>query len=225
MDAESLDDTVVRPLRSVVSPASEAIPDLDDTILRLPVAADEVSGHARGRAADLLLDPALEPMVDTLAEQVADPVGEGIAGSLSDPVTESVSEPPGLFYRLSVGAGREPFVLDVPCLIGRDPRSPRVSRGQAPRLVAVPSPSKEVSATHLEVMQLGSTVVVTDVDSTNGSVVTVPGRAPRTLRQGESVVVTVGTVVDIGDGNLLEVLPLPHPGMVRREGESDGARH
>jgi pSer/pThr/pTyr-binding forkhead associated (FHA) protein len=123
-----------------------------------------------------------------------------------------------------VGAGREPVPLDVPCLVGRNPSAPRVIQGRSPRLVRVASASKEVSATHLEVLQLGATVVVTDLNSTNGSVVRVPGRAPRMLRQGESVAVTPGTVVDIGDGNLLEILPLPHPGLVRREGDSDGAR-
>ncbi len=130
----------------------------------------------------------------------------------------------GLFYRLSVDPGREPVLLDVPCIVGRNPRAPRVVRGRSPRLVRVASASNEVSATHLEVLQLGATVVVTDLDSTNGSIVRVPGRAPRMLRQGESVAVTPGTVVDIGDGNLLEILPLPHPGLVRREGDSDGAR-
>jgi hypothetical protein len=50
-------------------------------------------------------------------------------------------------------------------------------------------------------------VVVTDLRSTNGTVVTMPGRPALTLRQGESVVVVPGTVVDIGDGNIVEILP------------------
>jgi hypothetical protein len=36
----------------------------------------------------------------------------------------------------------------------------------------------------------------------------VPGAATLKLRQGESVVVTPGTVVDIGDGNRIEILPI-----------------
>lgn len=77
-----------------------------------------------------------------------------------------------------------------------------------PALMAVPSPRGEVSASHVEIRQEGRTVVVTDMRSTNGTVVTVPGRAATTLRQGESVVVLPGTMVDIGDGNLLEILPI-----------------
>jgi pSer/pThr/pTyr-binding forkhead associated (FHA) protein len=83
---------------------------------------------------------------------------------------------------------------------------PRVASDRRVRLVAVPSRQKEVSATHLELRLTGDAVVATDMRSTNGSTVTVPGSKPRTLLRGESAVVTPGTVIDLGDGNLLEVL-------------------
>jgi hypothetical protein len=51
---------------------------------------------------------------------------------------------------------------------------------------------------------------VTDLKSTNGSIVMVPGAVPRKLRQGESVVVSPGTLVDIGDDNVLQILPMRH---------------
>jgi pSer/pThr/pTyr-binding forkhead associated (FHA) protein len=98
--------------------------------------------------------------------------------------------------------------LDVPAYIGRRPSSPRIQSGVLPRLLSVPSAHNEVSSTHLELRQIGSTVVVTDMKSTNGSLVIVPGGAPRKLRQGESVVVSPGTLVDIGDGNIIEILPM-----------------
>jgi hypothetical protein len=45
--------------------------------------------------------------------------------------------------------------------------------------------------------------------------VNVPGSAPRTLLRGESAVVTPGSLVDLGDGNVLELLapeaPSPEP--------------
>ena len=69
------------------------------------------------------------------------------------------------------------------------------------------SPHSEVSGTHVEVKQQGSSIIVTDLKSTNATVVLVPGAVPLRLRQGESVVVTPGTVVDIGDGNRIEILP------------------
>lgn len=109
-------------------------------------------------------------------------------------------------YAIRVAPTGEVVSLDQPCLIGRDPRPPRISRGPALRLVTVPSPHREVSATHLEARQHGATVVLTDLKSTNGTIVLVPGNAPRTLRQGETVVVSPGTLVDLGDDVVLHIL-------------------
>jgi len=52
--------------------------------------------------------------------------------------------------------------------------------------------------------------VASDARSTNGSVLRIPGAEPRTLIGGESAVVTPGTVIELGDGNLVEVLA-PEP--------------
>jgi hypothetical protein len=101
-----------------------------------------------------------------------------------------------------------PISLDVPAFIGRRPVAPRVPGVISPRLVRVPSPLQEVSGTHVEVSQQGTSVVVTDLKSTNGTIVRMPGAPPLKLRQGESVVVLPGTLVDIGDGNVLEILPM-----------------
>ena len=48
--------------------------------------------------------------------------------------------------------------------------------------------------------------MLTDLRSTNGTIVHVPGSPGRVLIGGESAVVSPGTLIDIGDGNLLEVL-------------------
>lgn len=101
----------------------------------------------------------------------------------------------------------EPIPLDVPAYIGRAPSAPRIMGGRVPRLVMVPSPAHEVSATHVEIHQEGSTVVARDLGSTNGTVVTHPAGAPMTLRQGESVVLVAGSVVDIGDGIRIIIAP------------------
>jgi pSer/pThr/pTyr-binding forkhead associated (FHA) protein len=97
-------------------------------------------------------------------------------------------------------------MLDAVAYIGRKPSAPRVVTGGVPRLVRVQSPTQQVSSTHLELRQVGSTVVVRDLNSTNGTRIAVPGHALRTLRQGESVVVSVGTLIDIGDRNVLEIV-------------------
>jgi hypothetical protein len=113
---------------------------------------------------------------------------------------------PQMFYRFRIG--RTVVWLDAVSYVGRRPSSPRIIYGQMPRLVRVPSPRQEVSSTHVELRQLGASVVLTDMRSTNGSIVFPPGGEPRKLRQGESVVATPGTLVDIGDGNVIEILPL-----------------
>jgi pSer/pThr/pTyr-binding forkhead associated (FHA) protein len=129
----------------------------------------------------------------------------------AEPTVITFTTPVTPVYGFRVGERTDPIPLDVPSYIGRRPSSPRVIAGSAPRLVRVPSPQREVSATHLEVRQLGSSVIITDLRSTNGSIVMLPGSVPRKLRQGESVVVSPGTLVDIGDDNILQILPMQRP--------------
>ncbi|WP_370263792.1 hypothetical protein [Cryobacterium sp. TMT2-23] len=50
-------------------------------------------------------------------------------------------------------------------------------------------------------------MVVTDLGSTNGTIVTAPRGRGQRLRPGESLVALPGTKVDIGDGNIIEILP------------------
>ncbi|MGV8968999.1 MAG: FHA domain-containing protein [Microbacteriaceae bacterium] len=111
-------------------------------------------------------------------------------------------------YAVRLAPDGQAVSLERPVYVGRRPSTPRIRNGEIPTLLSVQSPAKEVSATHLEVRQLGSSVVVTDLRSTNGSRVSVPGRDSRTLRGGDAMVVTPGTYVDIGDGNILEIMPL-----------------
>ncbi|MCU1544980.1 MAG: hypothetical protein JWP30_80 [Homoserinimonas sp.] len=103
--------------------------------------------------------------------------------------------------------GREELPLDRPAIIGRKPTAARIRHGASPRLVTVPSALGEVSSVHVELSQHGAMVVVTDLRSTNGITVRMPGAVPLKLRQGESVVVLPGSLVDIGDGNVIEILP------------------
>jgi hypothetical protein len=97
-------------------------------------------------------------------------------------------------------------VLDRPVYVGRSPRSPRITSGLVPELIAVPSPRREVSAIHLEIQQEGRAVVVRDLGSTNGTRVSVPGSAPSLLSPGASRVVAGGTLLDLGDDIVLEIV-------------------
>ena len=119
----------------------------------------------------------------------------------------AVTPPEPQFYGFRIGSSQI-VLLDAIAYIGRKPSMPRVVRDGIPRLVRVQSPTQEVSSTHLELRQVGSTVVAHDLNSTNGTRLGVPGHAVRTLRPGESVVVTIGTLIDIGDRNVIEILPL-----------------
>lgn len=101
--------------------------------------------------------------------------------------------------------------LDLTVYLGRRPSVPRIASDRRVRLVAVPSHRKEVSATHLELRRSGSVIVATDMRSTNGTIVTIPGAPPRTLLRGESAVVVPGARIDLGDGNVLEVLAPEQP--------------
>ncbi|MBX3091725.1 MAG: FHA domain-containing protein [Cryobacterium sp.] len=118
-------------------------------------------------------------------------------------------------FALRIGT-HEPIPLEVPAYVGRRPSTPRISGSRMPRLVMVPSPTREVSSTHVEFRQEGATVVVTDLGSTNGTIVASGGSSPRGLRQGESVVVGAGSVVDIGDG--IRIVVVEAPVEIRTEG-------
>ena len=158
---------------------------LDDTVVTPLV-------RTPGRTAPRELD-------DTVARPRAARPGGGQAGTAAR--GRPVRRPHG------VRVGHAVHWLDRPLLVGRRPAAPRVVRGAEPVLAAVPSAGGEVSASHVSFEQQGDVVVVTDLRSTNGTVVVLPGRVPVRLRQGESVVALAGTIVDIGDGVLLEVLP------------------
>jgi len=113
-----------------------------------------------------------------------------------------VSDPP-LRARLADGTEVD---LDVAVYLGRKPSVPRIHVGAAPRLVTLASPLKEVSSTHLELRVIGGALVASDMRSTNGTNVHLPGSAPRTLIHGESAVVIPGTRIDLGEGAIVDIL-------------------
>jgi FHA domain len=114
----------------------------------------------------------------------------------------AIPSAPRLYLDLSTG-GRE--FLDQTLVIGRAPAASRVSGGSVPRLVSMNTPNQDISRTHAQVSAEGGTVVVTDLHSSNGTLITLPGRPPQKLRQGEPTAVIVGTVIDLGDGATLTV--------------------
>ena len=205
---EDFDETVTVPRLALPRPVPSPLGDVEHTVPPVAVPAAEELPRAPA-SPPKLVEPPFRPLRDEPSgiELTAQPHREDVS---TRPYTrgeyDEATFNPQMFYRFRIG--RTVVWLDAVSYVGRRPSSPRIIYGQMPRLVRVPSPKQEVSSTHVELRQLGASVVLTDMRSTNGSIVLPPGGEPRKLRQGESVVATPGTLVDIGDGNVIEILPL-----------------
>ena len=191
--AEELEDTRTTPPRRRVGIEIE----IEPRDVREEVLTDTVMTSGR-----IVMD-LIEPVRSVVSR-------EDVEAAIGIPPAES--PPPIGVYSFRIGEHFDPVMLDRPARVGREPASSRITTGVAPRLIRVASSRQEVSGTHLEVRQIGSSVIVTDLRSTNGSVVMQPGSVPRKLRQGESVVVSPGALVDIGDENILQILPMQRLG-------------
>jgi hypothetical protein len=174
---------------------------------------------------EALAEPVAEPpteAVAVIAAEEADHDGETRAGSTGQ--TEFVREQPGIpgqppappvtarpVARLVVSTG-ETVDVDRVVLVGRAPEARRNSTTEQPVLVTVPSPHQEISSTHLEVRPgSGSdhgSAVVTDLGSTNGTLLVQPGLPPEDLKAGIAVQLIPGAVVDLGDGVTIQVVNL-----------------
>jgi FHA domain-containing protein len=110
-----------------------------------------------------------------------------------DPVT--VPRPVLGVLRLSTG---DVITLDRGVVMGRSPRTD-FDGEERPHIVKLPSGDGDISRTHLQVSLDGWHVLVADLKSTNGTLVTLPGRDPERLRPGEPVPIQPGTVVTLSD--------------------------
>lgn len=133
-----------------------------------------------------------------------DPEPPGIPGQ---PPAPAVTSRP--VARLVLSSG-ETVEVDRSVLVGRSPEARRFASGDQPRLVSVASPQQEISSTHLEIRP-GSgadhgSAVVTDLGSTNGSVLVQPGLPPEDLTPGVAVQLIPGAIIDLGDGVTIQVI-------------------
>ncbi|MEV4686958.1 FHA domain-containing protein [Microbacterium sp. LWH3-1.2] len=101
--------------------------------------------------------------------------------------------------RIRVSTGQV-LPLDRTVVIGRRPRSTRVSGTDLPHLVAVDSPQQDISRSHVELRVEGESIVATDLRTTNGTTLLRQGAEPVRLHPGEGTVVIPGDVLDLGDG-------------------------
>ncbi|CAN5410113.1 hypothetical protein BH10ACT6_BH10ACT6_02800 [soil metagenome] len=222
-----LDDTVARPPRPALVVRASEVEDLEDTITWrrpataplevVPAAAEEPEPEPEDESAipeatTVQTPPALVEPPAPGASWASDPRlppppdPESAIPDVSDNIWfEPIPEKP-LPFRIRLDDGTL-VPLDQPVYLGRRPSVPRIHPGGVPLLVTFDSPQREVSSTHLGLTTVGGAIVATDLKSTNGSIVRIPGAAPHTLLGGESAVLTPGTVIELGDGNSIELLP------------------
>jgi hypothetical protein len=187
--------------------------DIDDTVIRRPGTAEHVSA-SDDPLGDTVIRPTRPDLPDGSASEdtvVRVPARPGVDGTGPDAAAPRLpSAPPAPTPRVpSIRIGDRVLRLDRPVIVGRRPALPRILRGPEPELVTVPSASGQVSSSHVLVHAEGEAAVVDDLRSTNGTVVRPAGAAPFRMPAGASNVVLTGTVVEIGDGNVIEVLS-PH---------------
>jgi FHA domain len=101
--------------------------------------------------------------------------------------------------RLSLG---DVIALDRGVVMGRSPRTDFTGSDgeERPHVVKLPSADGDISRTHLRITLDGWHVLVTDLNSTNGTLITLPGHEPQQLRPGEPVPMQPGTVVTLAEG-------------------------
>jgi hypothetical protein len=131
------------------------------------------------------------------------PAPDGIPGT---PQAPPVSTSP--VARLIFSSG-EVVDVDRAVLVGRSPEARRLGGDDQSRLVSVPSPHQEISSTHLEIRPGAGadhgSAVVTDLGSTNGTVVVQPGLPAEDLQPGIAVQLIPGAIVDLGEGVTIQV--------------------
>ncbi|SIT84468.1 FHA domain-containing protein [Microbacterium sp. RU33B] len=201
------DGWLVDSLPAFGAPLPQAAPDPDIADTRVVTTHDDA----------LTRDPfeVAAPIEDIVVERLGDHDGETISlaqaralreaaarsGDTVPPLAPPRMPAPGRL-RLSTGVI---VPLDRTVVIGRRPRSTRVSGTDLPRLVAVDSPQQDISRSHLELRVEGDTIVATDLQTTNGTLLLRAGSSPTRLHPGEQTVVVPGDVLDLGDGITVDV--------------------
>lgn len=115
---------------------------------------------------------------------------------IPDQLPVTVPRPVLGILKMSTG---DSIPLDRGVLMGRSPSSDRLVGGDRPHLVKVPSPGKDISRNHLEIRLDGWHVLVSDLNSTNGTTVTLPDRPTERLRPDQPAPIEPGTLVSLAD--------------------------
>ncbi|MCW2814304.1 MAG: hypothetical protein JWN84_1759 [Nocardioides sp.] len=179
--------TFVPPAVPLSDPLTGDIEVVDET--GEPVEPVDVEDHDGMTQVGVDPDEFARPLPGIPGQQMASGVGRSVA-------------------RLVISHG-ETVDVDRVVLVGRAPEARRFTTTDQPLLVTVPSPLHEISSTHVEIRP-GSgadhgSAVVTDMGSTNGTVLVQPGLAPEELKPGIAVQLIPGAVINLGDGVTIQV--------------------
>jgi hypothetical protein len=98
--------------------------------------------------------------------------------------------------RLIVSTGQV-IELDRPAVIGRRPKAEGSIPTEVPNMVAL-GELQGLSRSHAAIRLEQWQVLLEDLGSANGTVVTLPGREPRRLHEGDPVLLENGALIDLG---------------------------
>lgn len=186
---ESEDDVALDPVADVASDTEEG--SEESASLWIDDEDDEGSESASFEDHDGMT--VMNSEVVALRQQLPAWEGDAVPGPMVD--TAARRTVPKIV--LSTGTA---VALDRPVLLGRAPQVSRVRNDEMPRLVTVESPNHDISRTHAEVRMNDDDIMVTDLNSTNGVLLTRPGAVAQRLTSGEPTVVEAGAIVDLGEG-------------------------
>lgn len=120
---------------------------------------------------------------------------------VGDAPIQTISRPAVGVLRIEarVEGAPDTIPLERSVVVGRNPATRAPGSDQHDANVVIDVPGGELSRNHVRFTLEGWHVLVTDLGSTNGTVVTLPGRNPTRLRRGEATPITPGTVITLAE--------------------------
>lgn len=196
------------PAPPTVAPAADEAA-LYGTTIDYGVAASALRPSDGDRAAFLALDDSPVGITGVVCPRGhANPLERSTCRACGAPLTGTAI---ARVHRPDLGAVELPDGSELPLegviLVGRSPRAEHSDGSAIPTLVTIDD--RDVSRTHLRIRTEAWRVLVEDLGSTNGTILTETGGATRRLRVGEPVIVVDGMTASMGDGAMLTFRRVP----------------
>lgn len=189
------DDMATRPIELPRAADVETSADVPREEPRPATPAKHVETEQPARTLKPARKPRAAAAAAAAAAEKAAPVQEEATAPVEVPAPADAApaKPAGPTWRLLLPDGSE---IEPPVVFGRRPWK----GGPKNTLhVVAPSPNREISGVHIEVDVDGGGLSARDLDSTNGTVVYTPSRAPRLLHDGRRIPLVSGDILDLGE--------------------------